>query len=225
MPSEPKKFRLPNLTQRLYIVGRTGSGKTRFASWALSHSAFHKQPFIIVDYKREDLFSQINAVEIDVKERLPKQPGLYIVRPMPETDDDNVNHFLARVWDKEKIGLYFDELYALPNGAPLRWILTQGRSKHIPVIGLSQRPKFISRFVTSEADFYSIFKIKHPADKAELAGFVGNEVLKLHDELEEFHSVYFDVGQDVHFKMLPVPSDETILQRFEDRLRPRQYMT
>lgn len=218
-----KDFRLPSLTQRLYVVGRTGSGKTTFGAWILSHSRFDKQPYVMVDYKRDSLLGQIDATEIDVKDRLPKAPGLYVIRPKPETDDDNVDAFLTRVWERENIGLYFDELYMVPQKAPIRWVMTQGRSKHIPVIGLSQRPVYMSRFVVSEADFYSIFRLKHPDDKKVLAGFVGSELMRdEHDNLPEFHSLYYDVAQDIHFRMLPVPSEENILQRLADRLRPRQ---
>src|SRR5574337_795407 len=132
-------MRLPNNQQRLVIVGRTGSGKTRAGLWHLSTRNFNS-PWIIVDYKRDELIAQSPAVELGLNEKIPKN-GLYVIRPDP-TDEDNsaVENLMMRCWDRGNIGLYFDEGFMVPDEKALRMILTQGRSLRVPVIMVSQRP-------------------------------------------------------------------------------------
>ena len=78
-----ESFRLPNFHQRTAIIGRTGSGKTQFGAWLLSHAPFDKQPYVMIDYKGDDLLNSIDRVrEIGLKE-VPKHAGLYTIRPTP----------------------------------------------------------------------------------------------------------------------------------------------
>lgn len=216
-------FKLPTYKQRLAVMGKTGSGKTQFANWILSHSPFDKQPYIIVDYKGDDLIAQIDrAREIGLNESLPKQPGIYVVRPRP-SDEEEVEDWLWKVWDREKIGLYFDEAYMVPDKGALRSILTQGRSKRIPAIILTQRPAFISRFVFSEADLFAVFHLNDEIDHKKIRGFTPqNSFWDLKNRLPDYFSRWYDVGQDVSLRLSPVPPGEEILARFERRLEPKK---
>ncbi len=72
----------PGDQHRHAIVGQTGSGKTTFGLWMLSRRSFDKMPWIIVDAKRDDIIADIpHQEEIDVGSKIPKHPGLYVVRP------------------------------------------------------------------------------------------------------------------------------------------------
>ena len=216
-----KKFRLPNYKQRVAVIGRTGSGKTQFGAWLLSEAAFTEQPYVIVDYKGDDLLNGIDRInEIGLNE-VPKRPGLYIVKPRPDQVDD-VEAWLWKVWAREKVGLYFDEMYLIPDpqkGGALRSIFTQGRSKRIPVIGLTQRPRHISRFLFSEADFFAVFHLNTAGDKqavSEITPFQGD------GRLPDYHCRWYDVGTDATFYLQPVPDAETILDRIDTRLAPNR---
>src|SRR5215472_11393497 len=113
-PKPEFEFRYPNTHQRVVVMGKTGSGKTQFGAWMLSEAPFNRQPYIIVDYKRDALLGATDRIrEIGLNE-LPKHPGLYIVRPLPKIDDENVENWLWRVWRKGRTGLYFDETYMIP---------------------------------------------------------------------------------------------------------------
>ena len=57
------EFKLPSFKQRLAIIGRTGSGKTQAGAWILANAPFDKQPYVIVDYKGDDLLGAIDNVE------------------------------------------------------------------------------------------------------------------------------------------------------------------
>lgn len=214
-------FRLPSNRQRVSIFGRTGSGKTQCGAWLLSTAPFDKQPYVMLDYKGDDLLGSIDRVrEIGFNE-VPKHPGLYSLRPRPEADDDAVEKWLMKVWEREKIGLYVDEGYMLPKGAAFNAILTQGRSKHIPCITLTQRPCWISRFVFSEADFYAAFSLNYRADRLKVKEFFPAEY-DPDTSLEQYWFSWYDVGKNKLFYCQPVPDAETIIERINNRLVPKR---
>jgi DNA helicase HerA-like ATPase len=216
-----KQFSLPTTQDRVAIMGRTGSGKTQFGSFLLSEAPFDRQPYIIVDYKGDDLINQIDrAKEIGLNE-LPRHPGIYIVRPQPEQDDVAVEAWLRRVWSQQRTGLFVDEAYMVPTkGGAFNAILTQGRSKHIPAIVLTQRPCFISRFVFTEADHFAIFHLTDKDDRLKVRRFLpdGTQI----DRMPLYNSYWYNVKGDALFKMRPAPDADSILNRFDERLAPRR---
>lgn len=206
--------RLPTDQQRIAIVGRTGSGKTRAGMWHLSQRDFHNMRWVIVDYKGDDLIAASPAQEIDFTKPIKKtmrENGLYVIRPLPEVDDEDVELFLRQIWMTGNTGVYVDEGYMLPDGVSLRGLLTQGRSKHIPMIILSQRPVWMSRFVFSEADFYQLFHLNDKRDKQSIGAFMPE---KAKGRLPDYHSWYYDVGKDDLVTLGPVPDDKGILAGF-----------
>jgi hypothetical protein len=217
------EFRFPSVSQRVTVVGRTGSGKTYKGAWLLSNAPFDRQPYVIVDYKGDELLNGIERIrEIGLNEPLPKQPGLYIVHPHIH-DHETTEEWLWSVWKKGNTGLYFDEAYMLPNSGytrrgALQAILTQGRSKHIPVISLVQRPSQISLFVMSEADFFSVFHLHRVQDQKTMSDLLGGNAVMEHNEHNEFHSKWFDVGKHRVFNMLPVPDGDVISDAINSRL-------
>lgn len=217
-------FRLPTKSQRVTVVGRTGSGKTWFGAWLLMNAPFHQQPYVIVDYKGDPLLRSIQGVrELGLHEKLPSNPGLYCVRPLLH-EEEAMEAWLWSVWQHEKIGLYFDEAFMLPNSGysrrgALQAILTQGRSKKIPVISLVQRPSQISLFVFSEADFYAVFHLNRRQDRKTMTDL--GDALDA-SELPAYHSKWYDVSGDTSYSMLPVPDGEQIAYTIEQRLKPKR---
>jgi hypothetical protein len=213
-------FRLPRDDQRTVIFGRTGSGKTQYGAWLLSESAFDKRPTVIVDYKGDDLLNSSQYVEEITLNTVPTKPGLYIVHPKPD-EDDIVEAWLWKLWAKENIGLYIDEGYMVPDKGALRSILTQGRSKHIPAIILSQRPVWITRFAVSEADFYTVFHLNAVKDRKIVEEFLPHKALD--KQLPAYHSKWYDVANNTLLTVGPAPSADAITERFDERLRPRRH--
>ncbi len=213
-------FRLPNTSQRSVVIGRTGSGKTVLGAWLLSLAPFDKMPYIIMDYKGEEIFRNADRIkEIGLK-KIPTEPGLYVVRPMPKQDED-VENFLWKVWEQEHVGLYFDEGYALPKGsASLQAIYTQGRSKRIPCITCTQRPTWLSKFTFTEADFFSIFQLNNKDDRKTVQDYIPKDDMNVEDRLQTYYSHWYDVGNASGFLLKPVPHPDKITEILQDRLKP-----
>lgn len=212
------QFRFPKNTQRVGVIGRTGSGKTQFGTWLLSHAHFDKQPYIIVDYKNDDLLNDIeHAKHIEVGE-IPKKNGIYICHPHPAQEEE-VEKFLWKIWERERIGLYFDEAYMVAKSNAFNAILTQGRSKRIPVIWNTQRPAWITRFCFSESDYFAIFHLNDRRDQKKVEEFTPHSI---ESRLPDYHSRWFDVGSNEIFILQPVPERDKILERFSIRLKPKR---
>lgn len=209
-----KAVRLPGPTHRLTIVGRTGSGKTQAAAWHLSNANFDEQPWVILNFKGDALIDAIEgAREIGYNE-IPDHPGIYILRPLPG-EEELLGDYFVRARMHENVGFWVDEGYMTKGVAGFDGLLTQGRSKHIPMIILSQRPVWLSRFVFSEADFYQIFHLNSERDRKIIEDFVPDGVTS---RLKEYHSLYYDVGKDKLTKFKPVPPAAQILSRINERL-------
>lgn len=203
-------IRLPNDTNRLVIIGRTGSGKTYAGIWHLSLRDLRNERWIIFDFKGDPSLALLPARPLTF-DKLPDEPGLYIIRPLPNQDAE-VNSYLWRVWQAGNIGLYFDEGYMVAKSDAIDAILTQGRSKHIPVIILSQRPVWLSRFAFSEAEFYQTFSLNDERDRKTVTAFQPKIVGET--RLPEFHSHYYDVGKDKLNELTPVPPLPQLIERF-----------
>ena len=212
---------LPDDTQRTSIVGRTGSGKTVAAVWHLSHANFVHRPWIVYDFKRDSLLGRLGELEgtehIDT-DYTPTRPGIYFVHPHPD-DTEAVESQMWQIWANEDTGVYVDEGYMVcgpsNSNSAFRSLLTQGRSKHIPMIILSQRPVWLDRFVFSESDFYQLFHLNHSGDRKKMAEYIPADIS---EPLPKFHSYYHDVAEAKTVVLRPVPTSEEILEVFDARL-------
>jgi DNA helicase HerA-like ATPase len=218
-------FRLPRTDERLTILGGTGSGKTTLAWWVLSKAPFHEKPYIMVDYKGDDLTAQIDRIkEIGTSDSIPSHPGLYVVRPLP-SEVDEMEAWLWKVWHKENTGLFIDEAYLLPNKNALKNLLAQGRSKRIPVIAASQRPVDVPRSVFSEASHIALFRLNDRRDKKIVAEFTPEGMTE--KRLPDYHSFWYNVADHKvddptpYYVLKPVPPPDEIADVINDRLKPQ----
>jgi hypothetical protein len=223
VPKDPREPRWPGPSSQTAIIGQNGSGKTVAALWHFSRSNFTEQPWIVFDYKGEEEIGSIEKAEYIGIGELPKRPGIYIVQPTGQ-DDENVDLWFDAIRERERIGIYVDEGYMVPNQPPryngLRNLLVQGRSKHIPRLLLSQRPSMVSRFVFSEANFHQVYFLADKRDHQIVSGFIPNYDGR--SDLPDFHSRYYDVGKRRLTILQPVPKAEVSLQVIEDRLKTRR---
>lgn len=211
--------KFPGPTDRTAIIGRTGSGKTTAGMWHLSGKDFTKQPWVMVNTKGDPLINEIAAIKgvrtIDVSQT-PGDEGLWVINPTPDQQDD-MDAFFGRVWEKQNCGLYIDEGYMIEKTDKLNACLTQGRSRSIPMIVLSQRPAWITKFVFSEADYVQLFNLQRLEDRKNVGGLVP---VDKNYRLAKHCSYWYNVGDDTLLKWNPVPDKPVIIESFRAAFPP-----
>jgi hypothetical protein len=219
------KMNFPDDTQRLVIVGCTGSGKTHAALWHLARRNYDEKPWVIYDWKRDDFINSLpNTFELSVNAPAPEHPGIYIVHPIPEDDDNAVTAQMVDIWMKEDIGVFVDEGYMIDTkNHGFRKLLTQGRSKHIPMIIATQRPVWMDRFVFTESEFKQVFKLQDEDDYKILKRYIPNlmsviDLYPLNSKEKKRWSYYYDAPDDVLQPMRPVPDQDVIRSMFNAKL-------
>jgi DNA helicase HerA-like ATPase len=213
------KFRLPNSKQKIAIIGRTGSGKTVAALWHLSNAEYLTMPWIVLDFKGDENIAAITGTKKLEVGKIPDSPGIYIMQP---TFDDlpALAETLQSVHANGGIGIYIDEGYMMRESADVESIfitlLTQGRSKHIPMIIVSQRPSWISRFVFSECDFFQLFHLQDRRDIKTIEYIIPEDTII---RLPDYHSIFFDVGTNAVNFLSPVPDAQKIVDKISQSLQ------
>lgn len=215
-------MRIPDETNRIAIVGATGTGKTIAELWQLSQRDINIRPWIVFNWKADKNIDGIPGAHFIELDELPIEPGVYIYHPHPQQTDE-VEHIMWAVWERGGIGLVIDEGYMVGVRNPaFRAILTQGRSKEIPVIVLSQRPVWMDKFVFSEAEFFQVFRLQNSDDNKAVQKFIPKPKLeKIHPiegTIPKFYSWYYDAGEDKLSLLGPVPSIDIIYHTFASKL-------
>jgi len=157
--------------------------------------------------------------ELLLTDKIPRTAGVYIVRPTPERDTEAVEDLLWRIWERERVGVFLDEGYMVPDrSAAFQAILTQGRSKRIPVMTLTQRPTWLTRFAFSEAEYIQYFSLTDTRDIKTVKQFMP---LPIETRLPgPYYSWWYDNARNYNAILKPVPDKNTILDTFYDRLKP-----
>lgn len=222
------KFTLPRDDEHTAVVGRNGSGKTMMGAFLLSKQDLVNKTWLVIDYKGEEIFAALqNTRSISFRD-VPDEPGVHILQSRPDLEADTEN-WLWRIWEHENVGLFVDEGYMLPNfprGA-FQAILTQGRSKRIPVITLSQRPVRVSPFAFSEASHVAVFDLNAKHDRKTIEDRTGEGFMdwlpsEFGDGLPRFHSRWYAVKTNSKYVVKPVPDAKSIIKAIDAQLKPRR---
>lgn len=213
--------KFPGDSDRTAIIGSSGSGKTTAAAWLLSGYDFSKRPWVIVNTKDDPLIAEISkipGVKVIGLNETPGDTGLYIVNPLPN-EQEALNDFFQRIWEKGDIGVWVDEGYMIEIKDAFNALLTQGRSRKISLIVLSQRPAWISKFVFSEASYIMVFRLGHEDDRKSVAKFVP---IDPKHRLPNYHSYWYNVNDNEVIKFGPVPKKAFIINSFRAKFPPNE---
>ena len=214
-------MRLPNDGHRLAIYGKTGTGKTLAGLWHLQQRNFVTKRWEVLDFKGDTSIAKIPRLEeLGIYEGVGKHPGLYVRRPLPG-QEDAVEQYLWKLWERRNTGLFIDEGYAIDrNSNALKALLTQGRSLRIPMISCTQRPAWVSPFLMSEADFHQVFYLNNPRDVEKIQEWIpGTGPLR-----QDYHSYYYDATKDRLDYLRPVPPETEIIDRFHSKMPVRFHL-
>lgn len=206
--------RFPDDTQRLAIFGATGSGKTQAALWHLSHRRYDLMPWVIYNSKGDAAIDAIPYADHIEITQIPREPGVFIVHPMPD-EQPLLEAHQREVFARGEMGVYVDEGYAMgTNNSAFRTLLMQGRSRRIPMIVLSQRPVWLDRYVFSESEFLQAFRLQHSDDRKAMERAMPGDLYRL----PAYYSWYYDGLGDRLQRMSPVPNISVIHDTFARRL-------
>lgn len=214
------RFEFPRPDHHTVIVGQNGSGKSQCGFWLLSKANIDQMPWVIFDTKQEPMFKRLRrngAIRSKLRPSslVPRSAGLYLMQP-DEEDDDAVDDFLFRAYKKGRIGFYFDEGYAVPDGnsSALHKILTRGRSRRTPTITCVQRPVLVDHFFFTEAKHIVVFDLIDREDRRTVARYAP---IDIDVQLARFHSFWYDNSRRILFEMPPVPHADVIAGQIKAR--------
>lgn len=200
--------RWPGPDDRTVILGSTGSGKTTLGAYLLCYRDWLFRPWFIFNFKQDKLLLQFPAKEIAITAPPPREPGLYIINVLPN-EEELVSIFLYKCWLMENCGIYIDEGTMV--GFRDKWFracLTQGRSKYIEMIILSQRPVSLDKYVFTEATFFGIFNLNWIDDRKSVEGYLNGEKV---GRLDRFNFRWYDVNEQQMTVFGPVPTGPEII--------------
>lgn len=203
------EFVLPGPSDRLTVIGRNGTGKTVLAAWVQSKQNFDKRPYVALDFKNEELWDKVGDPPMRPLRLgdMPGKKGFYRMHVRPG-QEDALEDWLWKVWERENIGLFVDEVSLVPQKNAFKAILRQGRSKLIPVISCTQRPVDVDREVFTESQYISVFGLSDVRDYKTVQGFTqGADIDK---PLPKHWSYWFDTKQNALMTLKPVPHPDKV---------------
>jgi hypothetical protein len=227
--AETEKFYLPRDDEHTTIVGRNGTGKTLLGAFVLARRDLANTTQLIVDYKGEEVFAALSRARAIGFRDVPHEPGVYILKAAPHLNNQ-VEDWLYRVWESSHVGLFIDEGYMLPNppqGGAFQAILTQGRSKRIPVITLTQRPVRVSTFAFSEASHVGVFDLNAKRDRQTVEDRTGEGFMswlppQFPEGLPKWHARWYAIKTDGRYIVSPVPEPRKIVAMIDEQLVPKR---
>lgn len=205
-------------SQRTFITGKTGSGKTHLAKRILRSfprlvvldSKGTLKPWGLEEYDRES--RRRLAKGEDVRMRVPLEPGVD-----PEKFWDGV---LAEAYEAGNVMIYLDEAGQVAGGSkPSPWVATvwqRGREYGVGAIAVTQRPVWVPRLFISEADHVFQFRLQLEDDRVYMSKMLGPQVADPIPTGDKYGFWYWDSerADPIYIDRLPASvegDDQTIL--------------
>lgn len=198
--------------KRALLAGRTGSGKSTLGKWLINRSPGR---WVILNPKWTKAYNSLPdsyvVKKLDMREidKSIMNNRFTIINPRSsESTADNMDAFVQQLHDDySNIGLCIDELYTLHNngraGEGLLGWLTRGRELKQSFVGMTQRPKFISKFLFSESDYIAGMTLSLTDDRKTMYENTGKA--EFFERLPEHDWLWLDVGNDNLRYFGPVP--------------------
>jgi hypothetical protein len=177
-------------SERVAIIGATGSGKTVLARFLLSGL----NRVIVIDPKHT-----FHMAGYKPGWRLPLTSGEFhlVIRPGGK-DDERLAGFLARLMKEGSVTIYCDEAATTSDVFPettatLIEIARTGRERHVALWCTMQRPRRVPLTMLTETETFFVFSVRSKDDRDYIKGYTGDEVS---DRLPRFQFWYYRTEDD-----------------------------
>ena len=222
-PIQPARMPLKS-DQRTFMVGMTGSGKSRMAMYLDRQWARAGWQVLIIDQdeaweiegmsyaeKPEDA-SVEHPWDITQAGHLHPTARVQIFVPMlPAWQDERFLALMEECFRRGGLVLHFDELYGVVDNqhAPLiiRKLWTGGRKRHVVIMALTQRPVDIPKVIMNQAEVKMVFLLLDEDDRKRMAGMVGDPRIE-NTILPDYWHWYWHKGMRQAEKRGPLPKRE-----------------
>lgn len=194
---------IPKWTQRAFLCGMTGSGKTTLAEFLIRHHYNNGRYVVIYDAKK-----QVNWQGFEIETTLAgcqrnESQGIIFKPRWEELEYGYQNAFCKWIFERQHTLLYVDEVYMLASRYKhpeyYRAIASQGRELGISLYNSSQRPKDIPAFAISESEYAYVFNLVQRGDRLRItecyAGLNEWQIAEL--EKEKFQFFFYNVNNSV----------------------------
>lgn len=167
----------PKRTERGFLVGKTGSGKTTLAIRLL-----RAYPHVLAIDPKCTLGGRQGLPGYTMVRRpgeLPGARGCWIqYRPDPEYQEPEVYDQVYRwAFDRGGTFVYTDEVYLVLDGgrapAGMRACITSGRERGIGMLHAAQRPAWVPLIVQTESERFYAFRLSNLEDRVRIGQSVG----------------------------------------------------
>jgi hypothetical protein len=194
-------------SDRIFIAGKSGSGKSILAKDWLIPGHYSRYVFHDVKKESEDLEHDIINKNPKELESSIKQYQKILYQPI-DLDPKDFNNVCKTVYQNKNNMLAVDEVsrYATPSKIEY-WhnvLISQGRSYNVGNINIAQRPRFVHNSVMSEAEHYFIFSLNLDTDIKKLETFMGKQAGNEIRALPEFHFLYYNVREHGYMIFNPI---------------------
>jgi energy-coupling factor transporter ATP-binding protein EcfA2 len=203
---------------RVFITGKTGSGKTHLSKEILS-----QVDRLVVFDPKDNLSDDMDLVPIRRRENWRRFVRGYPVRLQVSHDiakDDDIEYYHNVFRDVFAIGdcmVYIDELLSVVKSSVdlpkwLKAIYTRGREPrykgnriiggNIGVVACTQRPAHIPVFCMTESEEFFVFQLQNPDDRKKVAAYTSPEIAEAIPDEHGFYYYKTRSNQPVYVKEL-----------------------
>lgn len=187
-------------SDRVFIVGKTGSGKTTLATtllarlpWVVILDPKHQFSFDQGRKRRSDILITKSLAEADKHD----EPYPIIYRPDVREARGGCEDFWGWIWDRENTIVYVDEVTSVSPTVNMPYgyqrAIQQGRGKNIGVWSATQRPARIPTNLLTEAEHVFAFELRALNDLKRMAEYTDPIIIE--ERVKGYDFYYYGVRE------------------------------
>lgn len=181
---------------RIFIAGKTGSGKTTLVKRVL-YPMYTRRVFWDIKCENSDLLvnSSLCRSPAELASTIKKGKTSILYQPADISPED-FNRVCEILFNTGNFALFVDEAATVtePNWIE-PWhnqIMIRGRSRGVGIVNVTQRPRACHNTLISEAEHFFIYRLQLETDVAKIKTILPKKYLSEIYTLPEFHCFYSD---------------------------------